>query len=240
MSTSRPLLIVQMGHPPAAIRASVGEQPQWFQAALRQHNPALRVVCPFEGEPLPALDEFSGAVISGSWAMVTTREPWSERTAGWIRHVMDADKPLLGICYGHQLMSWALGGEVDYHPGGREVGLKNITLNQAGKDDRMLGQGPERFSAFLSHEQSVLTPPKGVAVLASSDHDPHQALRYSPQALSVQFHPEFTPKIMNAIITLREKPLKEAPYPVAESLITPYAHGILERFSLYCQTNIVG
>lgn len=52
--------------------------------------------------------------------MVTDQEPWSEKTAAWIRNAMAMEMPLFGVCYGHQLMAHALGGRVEYHPQGRE------------------------------------------------------------------------------------------------------------------------
>ncbi|WP_058910134.1 glutamine amidotransferase [Entomohabitans teleogrylli] len=233
-----PLVIVQMGHPPHDVSRLVGEQPQWFQAAL--DTPArLQIVCPFEGDALPAPGSFQAAVISGSWSMVTAREAWSERTAGWIRDVMDAGQPLLGICYGHQLMSDALGGEVDYHPRGSEVGQKAVTLNDEGQADALLAGLPGQFDAFLSHEQSVLTPPDGAVVLGASQHDRHQIIRYSAHALSVQFHPEFSADIMRAIITSRAEHHHQRGRDVGAMLAglnqTPDAHAILQRFvRRYC------
>lgn len=67
--------------------------------------------------------------------MVTERADWSERTAGWIRNAMDAELPLFGVCYGHQLMAHALGGRVDYLPGGREIGTLPIALTPQGAND---------------------------------------------------------------------------------------------------------
>ncbi len=80
-------------------------------------------------ETLPAPDSQTVAVMTGSWAMVTDRLAWSEKTAAWIRSAMAVEMPLFGICYGHQLMADALGGEVAYHPAGRETGCKAITLS---------------------------------------------------------------------------------------------------------------
>jgi GMP synthase (glutamine-hydrolysing) len=64
----------------------------------------------YAGEPLPAPDNATIAVITGSWDMVTERLPWSEMTAAWIREAMAIEMPLFGVCYGHQLMAHALGG----------------------------------------------------------------------------------------------------------------------------------
>lgn len=233
MSDQLPLLLVQMGHPPADIRTAVGEQPLWFRAALGDVGP-VQVVCPFEDEPLPPVGTFRAAVISGSWSMVTDKEAWSERTAAWARATVLAGVPVLGVCYGHQLMAYALGGEVGYHPQGSEVGQIAVTLNDAAKHDPLLSALPEQFDVFLSHEQSVLTLPPGAVVLAASGHDPHQIVRYSPTALSVQFHPEFTAPVMNKIITSRSERTamkdKDRDALLAGVSDTPQSRSILQQF----------
>lgn len=233
MPEQLPLLLVQMGHPPADIRAAVGEQPQWFRAALGDVGP-VRVVCPFEGEPLPVAGTFRAAVISGSWSMVTDREEWSERTAAWAREMILAGVPLLGVCYGHQLMAHALGGVVDYHPKGSEVGQIAVSLNDSAQHDPLLRDLPATFDTFLSHEQSVIVLPPGAVALGASSHDPHQIVRYSPTALSVQFHPEFTAPVMNKIITSRSERIamkgKDRDTLLANVRDTPVSRSILQRF----------
>lgn len=207
MIRSKPIVIIQAGRPPEDLRALHGEQPDWFRAALADIGHRIEVVRPFAGEALPEAGSFSCAVITGSWSMVTDREDWSERTAEWIRRVLPADARLLGVCYGHQLMAHALGGDVGYHPAGREVGVRQIALTGAAALDPLLPPSPASFGAFLTHEQSILRLPEGATVLGSSEHDPHQIVRYSENALSVQFHPEFTPEIMRACIERRRENL---------------------------------
>lgn len=234
MVSTLPLLLVQMGHPPDDIRAAVGEQPQWFKDALGENAGPVAVVCPFEGDELPAVGTFRAAIISGSWSMVTDCEPWSERTAHWAKEMIQAGVPMLGVCYGHQLMAHALGGEVNYHPQGSEVGQVPVTLSAAAKYDPLLGELPDSFDSFLSHEQSVLTLPHGARALAASSHDPHQIIRYSPTALSVQFHPEFTAAVMNKIITSRSERVamkgKDRDALLAQVTDTPESRSILRRF----------
>jgi len=236
MSTTlqKPWLIVQMGNPPDDLRVHIGEQSDWFRAALGEHGADALVVRPFAGEALPAPDSIAGAVITGSWAMVTDKEDWSERTADWVRLVMDAGTPLFGVCYGHQLMSHALGGEVAYHPKGREIGVKPITLTPDAENDVILGGFPAAFDVNLTHEQSVVRLPPGATVLAGTDHDPFQILRYGPRAMSVQFHPEFTPTIMTHCVTRRTDVLSgegfDVPALLAGVQATPHALSLLRQF----------
>jgi len=177
------LLIIQVGTPPDDIRNELGDLGDWFRSALKGLRVEIDVIRAFEGEPLPSPDAGSIAVITGSWAMVTDREPWSELTAQWIRDAMEIEMPLFGVCYGHQLMSYALGGIVGYHPAGREMGCKLISLTSEASGDSLMATWPETFKAHLTHEQTVISVPQGALVLASSSHDPHQVVRYGRNAI---------------------------------------------------------
>lgn len=227
-----------MGRPPEDLRATHGEQADWITAALAGVDAPLTVIHPAAGQALPEPAALRGAVLTGSWAMVTDREPWSERTAQWLRHARQAQLPLLGICYGHQLMAHAFGGVVDYHPRGREIGRHAVTRLPAAAADPLLADLPARFAAHLTHEQSVLRPPAGATVLAASAHDPHQILRYGPRALSVQFHPEFTAALMDACLARRQDFLAAEGHDVAALRAalapTPHALGILRAFAAAC------
>lgn len=106
--TRKRLLLVQTGTPPAAIREEHGDLPRWFRTLLAPWQAQLTAVRVFEDEPLPAPDRQTVAVLTGSWAMVSDRLAWSERTADWIRQAVAIGMPLFGVCYGHQLMAHAL------------------------------------------------------------------------------------------------------------------------------------
>lgn len=196
-------LLIQTGTPPDAIRERHGDLPDWFAAALGLTRDQLLVVRAFEGEKPPALDVRTPAILTGSWSMVTDREAWSEALAEWIRAAMAIGTPLFGVCYGHQLMAHALGGEVGYLAQGREIGSQIVTLSTAGTADPALEHAGSAFTAQLTHMQTVLAPPAGTTMLARSARDQHQILRYGPNALSTQFHPEFTPAITKGIIEAR-------------------------------------
>ena len=194
----KPILIICTGHAPDAIRGRHGDFPHWFRLAAQLPMQRLQVIDVAAGEALPAPNTVAGALITGSAAMVTERAAWSERSAGWIRHAMDAELPLFGVCYGHQLMAHALGGRIDYLPGGREIGTQDIEKLDVAARDPLAAELPASFRAHTTHEQSVLEAPPGAIALARSMRDPHQLLRYGPRALSTQFHPEFSADVMRA------------------------------------------
>lgn len=203
-----PLLLIQTGEAPDAVRAQFGGFADWFRNAMKLGTAPLEVVRVDAGEALPPPRSVAGAVITGSAAMVTERADWSERTAGWIRAAMDAQTPLFGVCYGHQLMAHALGGRVGWLPAGREIGTQAIARRPAVEGDGVEDL-PASFAAHTTHRQAVLEPPRGAEVLARSQRDPHQLLRYAPRALSSQFHPEFSAPIMRAYIAARADALRQ-------------------------------
>ena len=204
----RPLLLIQTGEAPESLLPRFGGFADWFRAAMRLEASRMHVVRVDEGGVLPVPHDVAGAVITGSAAMVTERTAWSDYTAAWIREAMDAALPLFGVCYGHQLMAHALGGEVGWLPAGREIGTQSITRN-----DPVVTDWPDgllaSFPAHTTHRQSVLAAPRGSKTLARSQRDPHQWLRYAPHTLSTQFHPEFTVDVMRAYIAARADVLRE-------------------------------
>lgn len=231
----KPILIIRTGRAPDNIRARHGDFPHWLRLGAQLAPQRLRVVDVERGESLPPASEVAGALITGSAAMVTDRADWSERTAGWIRDAMDAELPLFGVCYGHQLMAHALGGRVDYLPGGREIGTLPIELLPAAQGDPLATALPAVFRAHTTHEQSVLEVPKGATVLARSARDPHHLLRYGKNAVSAQFHPEFNADVMRAYIQRKHDSMRregfDPHHAYRQVAATPIARRLLKSFA---------
>jgi GMP synthase (glutamine-hydrolysing) len=228
------LLIVKLGSTEPALAESHGDFEDWIAARLGVDPGRIAVVDP-QRASLPDPRRFAGVILTGSHSMVTDHEEWSERTADWIPAVMDAGTPLLGICYGHQLIAHALGGEVGPNPRGDECGTVPITLHDAARTDPLFAGLPATILAQTSHSQSVLQLPPGAVWLASSRHDPHHAYAVGPTTWGVQFHPEFAVAAMKAYLeehfdqlrTQGGDPLRIRPC-VAE---TPHAEQLLRRFA---------
>jgi len=147
---------------------------------------------------------------------------------------MEIGAPLFGVCYGHQLMAQALGGHVDFHPNGREMGSHRVRLLPGAESDPLMGGYPSEFPVHLTHMQTILRLPEGARSLARSDHDPHQIVRYGPNAVSTQFHPEFTPAIARACIERRTTALRDEGHNPEAMLsaieAAPLARDLLQRF----------
>jgi len=187
----RPLLIMQTGTSLPAIRERHGDFPEWFRRGLGLTPPQVVCVRVDAGVAPPPPRHVAAVVITGSAAMVSEHLDWSERAVDWLRTAADVGTPMLGVCYGHQLLAHAFGGHVDYNPRGREIGTVNIERLPAAADDALFGTLPPVFRAQTTHLQSVLRPPSAAAVLARSTLDDCQALRHAPHVWGVQFHPEF-------------------------------------------------
>ena len=183
------LLLLKTGSTFDEVIAHQGDFDQLFITALGDSAIQLDVV-DARSEELPALDNYQGVLITGSHHMVTDREDWSEALLPYIRAMATQKLPVLGVCYGHQLLADALGGEAGYHPDGREVGTVEIDLTEAGQQDALLGQLPTQFKAHVTHSQSALNLPDNATVLACNDYEPHQAFRIGENIWGLQFHPE--------------------------------------------------
>lgn len=188
----------------------------------------------FRGQRLPAPGSVAGVVITGSAAMVSERAGWSENTATWLRAAVGQGVPVLGVCYGHQLLAHALGGRVGPNPRGRQIGTVQAQLTRLGRDDRLLGRLPASFAAQTSHVEAVLELPAGAQRLACSPRDDNFAARFSENAWGVQFHPEFSAAVMQQYILHRAEALRSEGFKPAELLQqvtdTPQARSVLPTF----------
>jgi GMP synthase (glutamine-hydrolysing) len=230
----KPFLILETGRPldPLRLHGSFGH---WIRVAAGLHGREVRHLDVIGGESLPAdARPYAGVLITGSGSMVSDREPWSERSAEWLRDAAHAGMPMFGICYGHQLLAHALGGAVDYNPQGREMGTVAVQLHEeAAADPLFAGLGP-RMDAQATHRQSVLRVPDQATVLARSDKDAHQAFRWGESVWGVQFHPEFSTAMMRSYIHARREALTSEgaspPALIKDVRPAPRARQVLRRF----------
>lgn len=182
------ILVIRTGSAPADVRALHGDFAGWF--AERLAPAAVVATDAVLAGALPDLGDVHGVVVTGSLASVTAPEPWMDALGGWL--VAAAERvPVLGVCFGHQLLARALGGRVERNPRGPEAGTREVTLTPAGRADPLFAGLPARLAVQESHSDHVPSLPPGAVLLATNAHAPVQAFAHGPRIRAVQFHPEF-------------------------------------------------
>jgi GMP synthase (glutamine-hydrolysing) len=205
----RRVLIVQTGSTDPRVRARFGDYPEWFARVL---EPAARceTVRPYE-EKLPPAADFDGVLLTGSPRSVTEPEPWMDEAAAY---ALDAarSRPVLGVCFGHQLLARALGGRVEQNPRGREAGTTEVRLTEAGARDPLFEGVPGSFLVQQTHEDHVPELPPGAVLLAENAMAPVQAYAVGDALRCVQFHPEMDAERSLALAEVRRERLdRQAP-----------------------------
>ncbi len=206
----RHLLVVKAGSVTPPVSTSHGDYDRWFARALRDVPCRLRVVETHLGEPLPArARDFDAVVMTGSPHSVTERAPWMRRAAGWLVEAAEQRVPVLGVCFGHQLLAEALGGRTRKNPLGREIGTVRCTLTATGREDPLFEGVPEAFDVQATHKEEVGEVPAALEVLASNAASRVQAFRAGRFMRAVQFHPELDAATLHALAESRVPLLEE-------------------------------
>jgi GMP synthase (glutamine-hydrolysing) len=195
------IALIKTGCTIEQIKPRHGDFEAWFAEGLGVFD--LLQIDVFRYQALPEPDTLAGIVITGSPAMVSARQDWSEYTAAWLRTAVRTNIPVLGVCYGHQLLAHALGGLVGPNPRGRQIGTVRVHLIDYKQYNPLLGHLPKSFPAQSSHSEIVLELPAGAESLATSPLDDNFAIRFAENAWGVQFHPEFSAPVTSDYIRYR-------------------------------------
>ncbi|MHC5064726.1 MAG: glutamine amidotransferase [Planctomycetota bacterium] len=206
--------ILKAGTTVAPLIPRRGDFEDWFRVGLGLPVSASPVVDATTGV-LPDAASTQAVVVTGAAAMVTDDEPWSLACERWLRTLVEREVPVLGVCYGHQLLARAFGGAADFNPLGDEVGTCSVSLTAEGQSDPLFAGLPPQITVQSSHRQSVTALPDGARLLASNSHDSHQAFALGDRAWGVQFHPEFDADIIRGYLDDRSEGLQERGVDVA-------------------------
>jgi GMP synthase (glutamine-hydrolysing) len=221
----RRVLILQAGTTHPAVRALFGDYGDWF-VRLVAPRAACRVVRAWE-EKLPDLAGFDGVLMTGSPRSVTEPEPWMDEAAAYMLRAART-RPVLGVCFGHQLLARALGGRVERNPRGREAGTTEVSLTDHGARDPLFALEPgtghsepasepgtgRALSVVVqqTHEDHVPELPPGATLLATNAMSPIQAYAVGDALRCVQFHPEMDAERSRALAEVRRERLdRQAP-----------------------------
>lgn len=204
------IVIIKTGDSISSLVARRGDFEDWIIDNMGCGHSSTLVVSVHQGETPPDFNLIAGVVITGSHELVTDQADWTQRTASWLVEAIAHKIPILGICFGHQILAIALGGKVGNTPAGPEFGTVPISLTAASINDPIFGNLPRTIEVQTSHFQSILDLPPKATLMAFSGKDPHAAIRFGPCVWGVQFHPEFDADIATAYIHEFSKTLEDS------------------------------
>lgn len=172
--------------------------PGIYAERLAEAGIPFRIAMPFRGENIPSLDGTSAVIVLGGSMGVndTAAHPFLVKVKEYIRAVLDAEKPYLGICLGGQLLADVAGAKVSSNLY-EEIGMRRVDLALKGLEDPLFRSVPAHFDTFQWHNDSFSIP-EGAIRLACSDACPNQAFRCGEKAYGLQFHPEVNENIVSA------------------------------------------
>lgn len=189
--------ILQTGRAPEELRHRHGDYDAMFRRLLGGRG--------FEFVTWPVLDgvvpedahEAEGWLITGSRFAVYEDHPWIPPLEGFLRRTDAAAVPIVGICFGHQILAQALGGRVERFAGGWSVGTQAYALEGM----------PEEAHIMAWHQDQVVEKPAAARIVGTSPFCRYAALAYGERAITLQPHPEFTADFLADLVAARRSSL---------------------------------
>lgn len=215
------------------LQARHGNYPEMFTQLFEHIDPTVnlnfyRVI---DGQYPQSLDECDAYLTSGSRFSVYDESRWINVFKAFINRLYYQKIPFIGICFGHQMLAWALGGEVTRSINGWGIGVHPVdVIPHQLTDHRWLTGIPSPFSLIVSHQDQITEPPLHTTVLASSDFCPYAMILIGDHCLGIQGHPEFTPEYSHDLLHLRQNSYSASTYQTAmASLEHPTDHDVVIR-----------
>jgi GMP synthase (glutamine-hydrolysing) len=201
------ILILKTGSALANVKDAYGDFENWIARKMQLSELEYHVHLADNYESLPPEQYYSGIVITGSPMMVTDIPIQGSNLCNWLLEQQGNGTPILGICFGHQLLSVLNGGSVGYNISGIVIGSAKTQLTKAGQIDKLLGILPPEFAVYKSHWQSVSILPESAEILAFDQSGIIDAVKFNENTWGVQFHPEFDADITKKYILEKQDEL---------------------------------
>ena len=187
--------ILQTGLAPDALAPAMGDYPDMFARLLDGHGFTFQTFRVVEGEFPASVTTCDGWLITGSRHGTYEDHPWIPPLENFIRAAFAAHVPLVGICFGHQIIAQAMGGKVERFSGGWSIGATDYDF------------GGRNLTLNAWHRDQVTKAPDGAKVIASNDFCANAALLYDDRAFTLQAHPEYRPDFIDGLMRVRGKGL---------------------------------
>ena len=185
--------ILQTGHAPENMLEEMGDYPSFFERLLVGQDFTYETYAVCDGIFPEGARACDGWLITGSKAGAYEDHAWIPPLEDLIREIYARGIPLVGICFGHQIIAQALGGRVEKFAGGWSVGATRYT-------------GPEGEKVLNAwHQDQVTILPPGARVLASSPFCEYAALAYGQHVYTLQPHPEYDGRAIGALLASRAR-----------------------------------
>ena len=161
------------------------------------------------GELPSSVSECDGWIISGSPKGVYDNDPWIAALGGFVQEIARKKKPLIGVCFGHQLVAHFLGGRTEKSPKGWGVGVRKFDLIA---HKPWMKPALSECSLIFSHQDQVVALPKGAELLGKDDFCPYPIYSIENHVFCFQGHPEFTPEFAKGRLDARVKLIGQETY----------------------------
>jgi GMP synthase-like glutamine amidotransferase len=169
----------------------------------------FRVWSALDGELPEDLHECDAWLITGSRHDAYSDTPWIQALRAWIRQAHDADVKLAGVCFGHQVIAQALGGEVVKSTKGWGLG---VAVHPMLADAPWMAPARDQIRILASHQDQVALLPPGATRLAGNDFCPNFMFLQGDHIVAIQGHPEFSVEYNRALIERRRGLLPDERY----------------------------
>lgn len=199
-----------------ALADRFGDYPEMFAQAFASVTNAIewQVYDVTAGELPPTADSCDGYLVSGSRHGAYDPLPWIEPLADFIRRVRDGGQPLVGLCFGHQMIGHALGGAVAKSDQGWGIGIGRYDIDAA---PAWMQPARRHFLVPVCHQDQVLELPPGATRVAGNTHCRNFIVQFGPRLLGIQGHPEFRPEFVGELVEWRREVLPAPTYTAARA-----------------------
>ena len=195
------VLIIDCGPSLSDVSKHYGVAPEWIMESLKNKGCNFTWVKPYVGDKIQS-NNADAWIITGSPCSVYNCEAWMVNLEKEMKNIQSSQIPVLGICFGHQLIAKSFGGKVELNPNGWELGAYPVQITAAGKKSHLFS-GIENYAiVYESHQDSVTVLPQNAIEFARNNKG-NQAFIIHDYFYGVQFHPEFSWEVIKMYASIR-------------------------------------